>query len=70
MILRNVDGGEGDPQFKNCHSTQNNAVVLYATFRVLTDANVIKFKELFEQGGYLHLGKHKKIFITTIFSPC
>ena len=34
--------------------------MLYAAFRIATDADIGKFQELFEQGNYLHFGTHIK----------
>ena len=59
VILRNAGGGH-DPEFRYFYSSQNNDVVWHAAFRALTDVDVVKFKELFEQGSYLHLVNHKK----------
>ena len=59
MILR-TSTDDGFPAYAYLHSSHNNTVMLSEVVRICSDADMMKFKDLFDEKGYLFITTHNK----------
>ena len=59
LILRTLND-DGNTSYSYFHSSHNNAVMLSEVVRICSDADVMKFKDLFDEKGYLLITTHNK----------